>query len=74
MVIYSGRHNAPDSSLSLFILSKWFADVLMSLQVLPLRDSEEICHATVTKWSDDAEMMRMFQLFCLKSASVKFSL
>ena len=74
VVTYSVRYNTPDSSLSLFTPSKWFADVLMSLQVLSLRDSEEICHAIVTKWSDDAEMMRMFQLFCLKSASVKLSL
>ena len=46
-------------------------DVLVSLQVLSLRDSEEIGQPTVTKWSGDAEMMRMFQLFCLNSATVK---
>ena len=56
MVTCSVWHNAPDSSVSLFTLSEWFADALMSLQVLSLRDSEEICHAAVTKWSDDANV------------------
>ena len=40
----------------------------------PSETGEKICHATMTKWSDDAEVMRTFQLFCLQSASVKLSL
>ena len=57
MVAYNVRHNVSDSSLSLFTSSKWFADVLMSSQVLSLKDLEENCHATMTKWSDDAEVL-----------------
>ena len=60
MVAYNVRHNVPDPSLAQFTSSKWFADVLMSSQVLSLRDLEEICHAIMTKWNDDVEMLRMF--------------